>query len=109
MMNISYVTFMYGAGMPILFVIAFISFLIFYVLERLLIAYSFKQPPSFDYRINLSTIEILMFAPLLFLGNGFWMFSNQQIFSNDVNPKMTLASQFPTNHYISDVGSVVCS
>lgn len=41
MMNISFVTFMYGAGMPILFVIAMTTFGIFFVMEKLLVAYSF--------------------------------------------------------------------
>jgi len=48
LMNICFVTFMYGSGMPILFVVALCSYFVFYCLERLLIAYSFKQPPSFD-------------------------------------------------------------
>jgi hypothetical protein len=48
MMMITFVTFMYGAGMPILFPIALMTFLVSYVLERILVAYSFQEPPAFD-------------------------------------------------------------
>lgn len=41
MMNISFVTFMYGAGMPILFPIAAITFFIFFFMEKILVVYSF--------------------------------------------------------------------
>jgi hypothetical protein len=41
MMMITYVTFMYGSGMPILFPIALTTFIITYCLERILVAYSF--------------------------------------------------------------------
>jgi hypothetical protein len=76
MMNIVFITFMYGAGLPILFLVATVSFAVFYVLERLLIAYSFKQPPAIDHKSNENTCDFMMYAPLLFMGNGFWMYSN---------------------------------
>jgi hypothetical protein len=41
MMMITFVTFMYGAGMPILFPIALMTFIVSYMLERILVAYSF--------------------------------------------------------------------
>jgi hypothetical protein len=40
-MNIVFITFMFGAGMPILFPIAFVALSVLYVMERLLIAYSY--------------------------------------------------------------------
>lgn len=48
MMNITFVTFMYGSGMPILFSIALATYVLTYILERILVAYSFQEPPSFD-------------------------------------------------------------
>ena len=41
-LNITFITFMYGAGMPILFPIAFASFITLYLMERLLVAYSYR-------------------------------------------------------------------
>ncbi len=40
-LNIVFITFMFGAGMPILFPIALTSFITLYVVERLLVAYSY--------------------------------------------------------------------
>jgi len=90
MTNISFVTFMYGAGMPVLFVISTVTFLIFFIMEKILVAYSFQEPPSFDSEISISTIEVLMWAPLLYTGFGFWMYSNNQIFGNNFRVMSTL-------------------
>lgn len=62
-MNIAFVTFMYGAGIPALFPIAVMSYFLLYVCERLCVAYSYKQPPAFDEKLNKSTINILVWAP----------------------------------------------
>ena len=47
-MNVTFVTMMYGIGMPILFPIAAFSYFILYTQERLLSAYFYQMPPSFD-------------------------------------------------------------
>lgn len=41
MMMITFVCFMYGPGMPILFPISLVTFIVSYCLERILVAYSF--------------------------------------------------------------------
>lgn len=76
-MNIVFVTFMYGAGLPVLFPIALFSLIVLYTIERLLVAYSYKQPPMYDDKLNKSTINMLMFAPILYCAFGYWMFSNK--------------------------------
>lgn len=48
LLNIIFVTFTFGAGIPILFPIALGSFLVLYTVERLAVAYSYKRPPMFD-------------------------------------------------------------
>lgn len=42
LLNIVYMTFMFGMGLPILFPIAFASFLVIYILERFLVAYYYR-------------------------------------------------------------------
>ena len=42
-----FVTFLFGAGLPILFPIAFLSLLLLYIVERLMMAYSYRAPPMF--------------------------------------------------------------
>lgn len=47
-LNIVFVTFMYGFGLPILFPIACVTFLITYVIEKSSLYYSYRQPPAYD-------------------------------------------------------------
>jgi len=49
---VTYVTFLFGAGVPILFPIAYISLLGFYIVERLMMAYSYRTPPMFGTETN---------------------------------------------------------
>lgn len=67
---------MYGIGLPILFPIAVISFLVLYLVERSMIFYSYRQPPLYDEKLNNNALEILSWSPLLFLIFGYWMFSS---------------------------------
>jgi hypothetical protein len=48
MMNVCFVTMMYGIGLPILFPIAAFTYFVMYSLERLLVAYFYQLPPTFD-------------------------------------------------------------
>ena len=83
-MVVVYVTFLFGAGLPILFPIAYVSLLGFYITEKLCMAYSNRIPPMFTAEANQATMKILMGAPILYFAVGAWMFSNQQIFKNTV-------------------------
>ena len=81
-LNIVYITMMYGVGMPILFIIACFNFLNQYVCERIIVAYGMRQPPALDDKLTSNCIAMLKGAPLLWLFNGYWMLSNRQIFKN---------------------------
>lgn len=81
-LNIVYVTFMFGAGIPILFVIAFLSLVSYYVLERILVAKYFKKPPMIDYKLNKQAINLMIIAPFLYCAIGFFMYNNPQTFDN---------------------------
>ena len=81
-LNICYITLMYGIGMPILFPLAALNLLNQYVVERLIVAWNVKQPPALDDKLTVNALEMLKFAPLIMLFNGYWMLSNQQIFNN---------------------------
>ncbi|CDW77052.1 UNKNOWN [Stylonychia lemnae] len=99
-LNITYITFMFGAGMPVLFPIALASFLTLYFMERLMVAYSYRQPPMFDATLNRQVLRILLYAPLLYCTVGYWMFNNIQIFSTEVQLMKTLNDIFQANHTI---------
>ena len=47
-MNITYVTMIYGAGLPILFPIALASFVLIYLTEVTLLYYIYRKPPMYD-------------------------------------------------------------
>ena len=82
MLKNTYITMMYGMGIPLLFPIAAMTTIITWVGERIMCAYIVKLPPAMgDYMTN-STISTLKFSPILLLINGFWMLSNPQIFDN---------------------------
>jgi len=98
MLNVVFMTFMFGTGMPILFPIGLASFLIFYIVERLSLAYSFQKPPMFDDQLNYSAITTLLIAPILFCSFGYWMLTNVQNFSNDVIYTRTFNAHIITGH-----------
>lgn len=97
-MNIVFVTFLYGAGMPVLFPVAAVSLFVLYVIEKVLIFYWYRQPPMFDEKLNNSVLDILTYAPLLYFSFGYWMLSCPELFSNDVAWRATASENSPTNH-----------
>ena len=81
-LNITFVTMMYGMGLPILFPVASFSFLTLYCMEKLMLHYSYREPPMYDESLNKNALSILTIAPLLFLSFGYWMLSSKQLLSN---------------------------
>jgi hypothetical protein len=55
-LNVVYVTMMYGIGMPILFPIAVATLGIHWIHERYHMAYTYQLPPSLDDKLTLNTI-----------------------------------------------------
>ncbi len=76
-LNVTYVTMFYGAGVPILFPIAALTYLVLWATERWGLAYTYEMPPAMDDRLTKNAITLLSFSPLLFLLNGYWMLSNK--------------------------------
>lgn len=82
-MTIVFITFMYGFGIPILFPIACVSFIVLYLVEKLLLFYGYRLPPMYDERLSQDVLNKIQFAPVLFLSFGYWMVSNNQLLSNE--------------------------
>jgi hypothetical protein len=95
-MNITFIAFTFGAGIPILFPIALASYTVVYFMERLLLARSYRQPPMFDESLNRTAIKLLLFAPILYLTVGYWMMDNIQLFRNEVVFRETYNQHEPT-------------
>lgn len=84
LLNITYVTLMYGVGQPILFLVAVLSYTMIWLIERFQIAYFYQIPPKIDDSLVKNALSKLTVAPLLFLANGYWMLSNRQMFHNEL-------------------------
>jgi len=103
-MTITFITFIYGFGMPILFPIACGSFIVLYIVEKWLLFYGYRLPPMYDERLSQDVLNKLQFAPILYLMFGYWMVSNQQLLSNDNLTPMTRTTETPiTSHTYGDL------
>lgn len=47
-MAIIYIAFLFGTVMPVLFPLCFLGLCVMYVVERLMIHYSYRKPPMID-------------------------------------------------------------
>jgi len=75
-LNVVFCTFMYGFGLPLLFPIAFVTFVILYFVEKSMLYYSYKLPPMYDERLNDDVLSKLQWAPVFFFIFGYWMLSS---------------------------------
>ena len=66
------VAFMYGTAMPYLYVCAVLAFVILYINERLLVCYYYREPPAFDEKMTLMTLEMTKAVPMMMLPMAFW-------------------------------------
>lgn len=99
-LTITYISMIYGAGMPILFPIAAISLFVLFVVEKYCIYYVYKAPPAYDEKLNNKALKVLSFAPLFCLGFGFWILTNMQLIHNDeMTAKEHTDQAYKSNHY----------
>jgi len=82
-LNIVYVTLMYGIGLPYLFPTAVAALVILYISEKALLYYSYRMPPSYDQRLSNFVIKMMLGAPVMMLFFGYWMLSSKQLIAND--------------------------
>ena len=102
----AYITFMYGFGMPVLFPIAMLSFLVLYVVEKVMLFYGYIIPPMYDERLSNDVLTKLQFAPLLYIAFGYWMASNNQLLSNEYLTAVENSTDvYVTDHTMGDVFS----
>lgn len=81
-MNVTFVTMMYGLGVPILFPIAAFTYFMLFTVERLTTSYFYQLPPTFDDQMTKNALGNLRWAALYYLFFGYWMLSSKVIFSN---------------------------
>ena len=89
-----YVAFMYGLLMPIMFPIVTVGIFNMYFMERMTLAYYYKQPPMFDEKLNRRALSLLKGAPIAMFLMSYWAFGNTQIFFN-TSPEVGEHGQTP--------------
>jgi hypothetical protein len=99
MLNITFVTFMYGFGMPILFPIAAMSITTLYLVEKCMVYWSYRQPPTYDSVLNNSVLDKMTWAPFFYLIFGYWMLTNPTLFGNSPVKVDVLNGGQGTDHY----------
>jgi hypothetical protein len=102
-LNIMFVTLLYGPGMPDLFPLAFFSLMILYIVEKGMLYYGYREPPQYSEMLNNSVLGIMMYAPLFLLASSYWMLSNKQLLSNDaLIPLVNQDINYDPAHYWYD-------
>ena len=71
------ICFIYGPGIPIVFPIALVGFILMYHIERYQIAYHFKRPPRFQYETLSSAVANILWTCRFYALFGWWMYSNK--------------------------------
>jgi hypothetical protein len=71
-MNIVFITMMFGSGLPILFPIALVSFIVIYMLEKYMLYYVYTLPTKYDGQLLTSVLRYSKTAAIVFLVMSFW-------------------------------------
>jgi hypothetical protein len=102
------VALMYGGGMPILYPIACMSFLLFFWVDKFLIVRYYRHPPEYDARLSRWAVFVMSFAVVLHLGFTIWAYTTPGLLMspsgadpNDINAIGELASGLIPDAYIS--------
>lgn len=82
-LNITFVTMMFGLALPLLFPYAVLSLSILWFSEKLLFFYSYRLPPMYDISMGKNVLKIMQVAPLIMMLFGYWFFSSNQLLKNE--------------------------
>ena len=77
-----FTSFLYGSGIPILYPIALLNLISYYIGDKIMLTYYFKKPPLLDEKLSTKFNNILPYAVIFHLLFGFWMYSNPRLSNN---------------------------
>ena len=86
-LTLVFVSFTHGLALPVLFPIALFGLIVNFFVERISLAYYYKQPPKFDNILHDRALRDLKYAPIFMLLMGYWHLGNRQMFFNEYYPK----------------------
>jgi len=76
MLQVIFVTMLYGIGIPMLFPICLLYLTVGYIFDRIDLASHFRAPPKMDGLLSIEVLKLLQFAPVVLLMNAFWVLTN---------------------------------
>jgi len=100
LVNIVMVSMMYSFGLPIFLILTFVSLLISYFIDKLLVAYYHRKPPMYDDTLNKTSVHFMKWGAFIYLAIAYWMVSNRQMFGNDLTPKEYQDQVDEYHHYL---------
>ena len=80
-----FMVFMYSSGMPILYPIAFLTFLATYWCDKLFLLCFYKRPVSHTIYLSQRTIKLMNFSMIPHFLLGLYMYSNSRILPSDID------------------------
>jgi len=100
-LNVCFVCLLYGLAIPLLFPIAAITLKLQQFGEKIAVAWVARLPPAMDNSLNNNALNMVSFAPLFLLMNGFWFVDNKTIFSNVWFYRMKITENMKSGHYFN--------
>lgn len=93
----SCVTLVYGTGMPILYPVAALSFLLSYWVDKGLMVKYYRAPPHYSTEVGDTMMRFLPLAFAVHLAVSAWMLSSLSIFSSDSSGSISGSLAIPDN------------
>ena len=81
-----FITIIFGPALPILYVITSWAIFCQYFFERITLAYLYRRPPTFNVELTLLNIRLMQFATIPSLLLTYWLYGNNQMFDNKIDP-----------------------
>ena len=79
MVVILFVTFLYGSGIPSLYIVALANFFVTYWVDKYLVLTYYSKPAFLDESLALRILSLFKFAIILHLIGGILMYANSNI------------------------------
>lgn len=76
----------FGPCLPLLYGVGLLSILIQFLNDRLTLTYFYRLPPKYSEKLTIQCLRILSVVPIISLPFTFWIYTNQQMFANKIDP-----------------------
>jgi hypothetical protein len=80
LLNLFFMTFVYSAGMPIMYLMGAVGFFVTYWVDKAVFIRLYRTPPDYDISIGTDATRLLPYALLLHLLIAGWVYGNKEIF-----------------------------